>query len=372
MKKLWIFIGLFAAVLYCQKGEGKAASVKLNEKNFPEFYFRHYIGMLYDENGDGELSDAERTKVTEIDVGRFSDYRATYEYPAVRTLKGIEYFPDLEILSCYSNALIKLDVSKNKKLKELYCASNAIEKLNVKSNKKLKLLSCSYNEIEEINVKSNKELECLYCSYNGIKKVNVNINKKLKVLEVAGNKLKRLDVTGLKKLERLSCIENKLSKLNVTKNSKLTFLACSSNKIKKLNLQKNKLLDTLYCYDNQLSKLDLSKNRMLQYLYCKENQLVTGNLKISRTQFESVEDSPQKQTIRAKKKGKYYFIPIKGINRTNEITNLSAGVITEKGIRLKGKKLPKKITYEYNMFTDGEEKTKVEIKVKKKGKKKSK
>ena len=135
-RKLWILMILFVAVLYCQRIEGRAASVKLNEKNFPEFFFRYYIGVLYDENEDGELSDAERAKVTEIDVGEYSDYRATYEYPAVQTLKGIEYFPNLEILSCYSNALSKLDVSKNKKLKELYCSSNALKRLNLRLNLK--------------------------------------------------------------------------------------------------------------------------------------------------------------------------------------------------------------------------------------------
>lgn len=371
-KRLWILIGLLAAILYGQGSEGKAASVKLNAKNFPEVYFRHYIGMLYDENGDGELSDAERAKVTEIDVGRFSDYRATYEYPSVQTLKGIEYFPNLEILSCYSNALRKLDVSKNRKLKELNCSSNAIKSLNVKNNKKLKKLICNYNEIKRLNVKNNKELRRLYCSENKLKSIDISNNRKLEDLEVAANGLKEMDVSRLKELKRLSCIENEISKLDVSKNSKLSLLACSRNEIEKLNLKQNKLLDTLYCYDNQLTKLDLSRNRMLQYLYCKGNHLVTGSLKISRTQFEIAEVYPQKQTIRAKRIGKRTYIPLTGVTRTNEITHLSTGVVTERGIRLNGKKLPKKITYEYNMFTDGEEMTEVEIKVKKERKRKNK
>ena len=101
-----------------------------------------------------------------------------------------------------------------------------------------------------------------------------------------------------------------------------------------------------------MSTLDLSNNRLLSYLFCENNQLVTGI-------------SPQKKTVKVKKIGKYYYIPLKGVNRTNVITDLSDGKITEKGIRLEGKEIPKKITYEYNMFTDGEEKTKVEIRVKK-------
>ena len=127
----------------------------------------------------------------------------------------------------------------------------------------------------------------------------------------------------------------------------------------------NKQLDILYCFNNQLTELDLSNNTLLRYLYCKNNHLTTGNVKISRTQLENATFSPQKKTIRAKKIGKYYYIPLQGVNRTNEIVKLSTGTMTERGIRLKGKKLPKKITYEYNMFTDGKEMTKVEIRVKK-------
>ena len=73
----------------------------------------------------------------------------------------------------------------------------------------------------------------------------------------------------------------------------------------------------------------------------------------------------QKRTIKVKKIGKYYYVPVKDFNQTNVVTELSAGKITDKGIQLKGKKIPKKITYQYNMFNDGDQKTKVTITVKK-------
>jgi len=124
-------------------------------------------------------------------------------------------------------------------------------------------------------------------------------------------------------------------------------------------------LDYLACSNNNIKKLNLRNNHFLAYLYCRNNCLVVGNIKLSYHQLRDTEYVPQKRTIRLKKIGKYYYVPLKGIQQTNEITKLSAGKITDKGIWLTGKKVPKKITYEYNMFTDGENMTKEEIKVKK-------
>ncbi len=352
-------------IWYCIVVQVSAKSIKISEKSFPEEYFCYYISFKYDLNGDGWLSDDERKKVKEIDVGEYSEYRAGYEYPVVHTLKGIEYFPNLEVLTCSGNALKKLDVTKNKKLKKLYCSRNALHKLNIKENKKLKIIGCARNEIKKLDLRQNREVECVYCYDNKIRSIDVSKNRKLKELEISENKLRKLDVTMLRRLEILTCAENKLSELNVSKNKRLDFLACNSNRIEKLNLKKNKSLTTLYCYDNKLLGLDLSNNHMLEYLFCYKNQMVTGNVKLPYSQFEKEETNPQKQTICVKKIGKHYYIPLKGVNRTNVITNLSAGKITDKGIWLTGKKIPKKITYEYNMFTDGENMTKVEIKVKK-------
>ena len=130
-------------------------------------------------------------------------------------------------------------------------------------------------------------------------------------------------------------------------------------------MAKNISLDYLHVGDNALHKLDLSKNTLLQTFRCNGNRLLTGNVKISRTQLERCEAENQKATIKIKKIGKYNYIPLPNVLGTNVISNLSYGKLTRKGIRVKKSTLPKTITYEYNMFTDGDEKTKVTIRTKK-------
>ena len=209
-------------------------------------------------------------------------------------MNGIEYFP---------------------KLKKLDCTQCGLRALNVSGNKELEELNCSDNYLEELNVKKNKKLKDLFCS---------------------DNMLKKLELKKLSNLKEICCGGNQLKKLDVTHNKKLITLECDRNKLTFLNVSKNKQLDYLHCGDNRIRKLDLSKNRLLQTFRCDGNRMITGNVKLSRTQLERCEAASQKATIRRKKIGKYYYLPLQGVLRTNVISNLSYGKITSKGIR--GKK----------------------------------
>lgn len=321
-----------------------AASVKINSQNFPDRFFRYYVKMSFDQNEDGKLSDKEIEKITEIDVGGDSDYQLGYEYPAPTTLKGIEYFSNL---------------------KYIYASSCALNKLDVSHNRKLIFLNCMKNNLKTLDVSKNAKLKELYCDSNKLKKIQVAGNLNLEVLSISDNKIKKIDTSKLIKLQKLYVDRNKLRKLNVGNNKKLILLNCYGNKISKLDVTKNKSLDYLACSGNKLRSLDLSKNKLLQCLFCQENQLLTGNVKLPASQLDTYEVSKQKRTIQVRKIGKHYYVPLTGVNKTNVISKLSTGKITSRGIRLSGKKIPAKITYEYNMFTDGKIKTQVEIKVKK-------
>ncbi len=366
MKKLFIVLFIaMSAFLFGEKQDIEAKSVAINDDNFPDFYFQVFIKNSFDTNKDGKLSDKERAAVTEINVGRPSEYRSDLEYPAPDTLEGIEFFPNLKKLYCSECYLDYLDVSKNKKLEELLCNRNNLKKLNLKSNKKLIYLHCSNNNLTKLNVSNNKNLKLLYCSDNKIKKLNVDKNKKLEDIIISGNLLKKIDITKLSNLKSICCGENKLKKLDISKNKKLNCLECHTNKLTKLNVSKNKLLDYLHCGENAIRKLDLRKNKLLTTFRCDGNRLLTGNVKLSRTQLTRCEAATQKAIIKIKKIGRYYYIPLPNVVGTNVISNLSYGKLTSKGIRVKKSTLPKTITYNYNMFTDGEELTKVTIRTKK-------
>ncbi len=366
MKKLFIVLFIaMSAILFGEKQNIEAKSVAINDDNFPDFYFQVFIKNSFDTNNDGKLSDKERAAVTEINVGRPSEYRSDLEYPAPDTLEGIEFFPNLKTLDCTECGLYNLDISKNKKLEYLDCSYNNLEVLYLKKNIKLKTLNCTDNKLKKIDISQSKKLKIFYCSNNKIKKINVDKNRKLEDILISENLLKKIDITKLSNLKSICCGRNKLKKLDVSKNKKLNCLECHTNKLTKLNVSKNKLLDYLHCGENAIRKLDLRKNKLLTTFRCDGNRLLTGNVKLSRTQLTRCEAATQKAIIKIKKIGRYYYIPLANVVGTNVISNLSYGKLTSKGIRVKKSTLPKTITYNYNMFTDGEELTKVTIRTKK-------
>lgn len=343
----------------------KASTVKINDKNFPDLYFQEYVSAVFDKNEDGSLSDSERKAVTELDVGDTSEYQLEYEYLPIQTLKGVEYFPNIVTLNCSYNALDELDVSSLKKLRELRCNENQLKELRLSGNRELQYLYCQDNRIKKISCSKNKKLRKLFCDHNQLKKLDISPNNELRVLSVAGNKCKKINVGNQKKLTELYVNDNKLVRLDISHNPNITTLYAGNNQLRKLSLRKNRKLDFLSCSYNQLRKLNLKSNKLLRYLYCQNNQLVTGNLYISRQGLEGVDVSGQSKSVRVKKTKKGYRIPLAGIQKTNVLTKLSAGKVTGKSIVLNGKKLPSKITYQYNMFMDGNTKETVTLHLKK-------
>lgn len=65
----------------------------------------------------------------------------------IYSLKGIELFPNLELLEVSYNHIACLDLSQNKKLKELYICENDMQDLQLADNVILKRLHCYGNEL---------------------------------------------------------------------------------------------------------------------------------------------------------------------------------------------------------------------------------
>ena len=83
--------------------------IKINKINFPDENFRKYVARHFDANYDGRLSAEEAESATKIQVidGK------------TKSLKGIEYFTELEELLCHRLSLASLDLTGNTKLVRL-------------------------------------------------------------------------------------------------------------------------------------------------------------------------------------------------------------------------------------------------------------
>lgn len=160
--------------------------------------FIAYCLENFDANNDGKISRKEADDVLDIECQEMG----------IKSVKGIEYFTNLQTLRCFSNELTELDC---------------------RYNTKLTVLRCYYNSIATLDLSKNIELVSL--GFDG----------------------------------------NPIESIDVSKNTRLRLIDCSSTNLTTLNLNYNPSLETLYCRNTQIEKLDFSKNRNFKWLHCSNN-----------------------------------------------------------------------------------------------------
>ena len=118
--------------------ETSGVDIAINEDNFPDEFFREYVAGDFDSNQDGVLSSSEAAAVTSM-----TDLYGEN----ISSLKGIEYFTNLQYLDCGENYIEALDVSNNTALIKLSCYTNDIKELDLSHNTNLEILNCGETEI---------------------------------------------------------------------------------------------------------------------------------------------------------------------------------------------------------------------------------
>lgn len=223
-------------------------SVKSIPRAFiPDDNFRATLQVNFPDAFDGELLDTSANAVVSATILDASSSE-------IRSLNGIEFFPNLTGFGCGNNLLTELDLSHNTSLKILWCNSNAIERLDLSNNRALEELYCHNNSLMELILPATPTLSKLSCTRNS---------------------LTRLDTDNSPNLLTLACSHNLLNDLNLDKNPLLNFLVCANNKLTKLELSSNLALSRLNCNDNLLTTLDLSRNPALTWMECHKNSLTT-------------------------------------------------------------------------------------------------
>lgn len=197
--------------------------VSIDVQNFPDEVFRNYISANCDTNGNGVLSSDEINQTVWMQVDDMG----------ISSLKGLEYFTNLQELDCWNNNLTSLDVSNNVMLHGLHCQKNNLVSLNLTYNSNLDNVSCF------------------------------------------GNNLTSLDVSKCPKLSQLSCEDNMLTSLDVSHNSELGELLCCNNSLTNLDVSHNSKLTMLYCQGNHIANLNFANNPSLQDVHCDEDTTVS-------------------------------------------------------------------------------------------------
>lgn len=165
--------------------------------------FKSYLVDHFDLDGDEELSFYEASLIWEIRVTTTN----------VETLKGIEYFKNLEFLRCYGSSdalgkLSSLDLRDNKELYKLECYYNSLKSLDVSGCEKLHYINCDYNQINDLKVSGCSSLETLRCYHNQLNSLDLSGCSALRSLSCYNNMFESLDLTAVFSLTGLNCLPN--------------------------------------------------------------------------------------------------------------------------------------------------------------------
>lgn len=220
-----------------------AGIVAVDEATFPDPNFLAYVSQFNTDN-DGILSEDELANVTEIRIPS----------KKINDLTGIECFEDLTYLSCSSNNLTSLDLSKNTKLETLSCYSNQLTSLDLSKNTELETLDCGSNQLTSLDLSNNQLLKNLYCYKN---------------------QLTSLDLSNIQVLEKLYCYNNELTSISLHNYTNLNHLECFQN-----HLQGEAV-------DNIISKLPQFKEGYYGYIYFYKKESPTQN-KMTSEQLETI------------------------------------------------------------------------------------
>ena len=157
-----IRVGWSASATIEEVKVGRDGGTAINAEHFPDDNFRAYINSNFDTNHDGNLSNAEMEAVTKIEHN--------YGSGIISDLTGIELFTELETLDLYKHKIQTVNLSNNKKLKEVslegYDEQSGLASLDVTGCTELEKLFVHVNHLTELDLSNNTKLQWLVCTHN--------------------------------------------------------------------------------------------------------------------------------------------------------------------------------------------------------------
>ena len=185
---------------YLGEGVPEPAPVEINETNFTDETFRNYVSSNFDLSHNGKLEYKELISAAKINVNKMN----------IQSMKGVEYFTDLEQLRCKNNQISSINLSKNTLLNKLDITNNQLTTLDLSKNLVMEYLYVEGNQLTALDVSKNTALTELDCDDNQLTTLDVSKNTALTSLNCSNNQLTALNVSGCTALWLLDCYQNKI------------------------------------------------------------------------------------------------------------------------------------------------------------------
>ncbi len=136
--------------------------VPIDKAHFPDANFRKYVQEEI-AGGAKALSREKLNSVTKIECIERN----------IKSMKGVELFPNLTVLNFTLNNVTGIDLGGNGKLRKLYCDCNYFETLDLSHNPELRVLSCYWCELKSLDLTHNKKLQSVEAFLNPLTELDV-------------------------------------------------------------------------------------------------------------------------------------------------------------------------------------------------------
>lgn len=282
----------FAILLGCV-GFAKA-DVSINSRNFPDAGFRTWIQKHFNKPNGATLTNEELASVKRIATAADDDFNS------VSSMKGVEFFSELEVLSIWNskyygdwdnyNDIQSIDLSKNKKLKEFYFSANTfqtepedmyLKSVNLSNLPELEVVDIDDHYFSELDLRGNQSSEntddLKRSDVDNVANTGLNLRgcRNLKVIKLTNGKNSlTVKLDKCINLEELTCTTiPEVKGFDVSFAPNLKIINIDHSKWKNLDLTSLKNLEEFSCKDNNLTRLDLSNCKKLKKLNCSGNPI---------------------------------------------------------------------------------------------------
>ncbi len=296
-------------------------------------------------------SDWKEYELTDVDIGKITARtNINLGAPGIVDLTGIEYFTNLESLTCAKSTgsgdmtfVDEIDLSQNTALKSVTLTSGGfsadasslkklilpetttltyvgvsrsqLTELDVSKNTGLTSLSLIRSPITKLDLSKNTALTNLTLENTGITELDLSNNTELTSLNVQNTGITELDVSKNTALTSLYAGDTNITKLALSNNTALTDLSVGSTGITEIDLSNHTALTSLAVDSTGITELDLSNNTALTSLYA-------GDTNITELDLSNNTELMMVNVPNAKLKS----LDLTGINITGSFTNLSGQV----------------------------------------------
>ena len=243
-----------------------------------------------DINDDGEIQIEEAAAASILQLG--SNPQSPEK---ITSLDGIEYFINVEEISCFSNLLTEIDLSALTQLRELNMRNNDLTSINLGEGSQLTNLNLKGNELTEIDLSTFTNLDHLILWENplgsidisnqvnatfiavrncGLSEIDITTNVALEELSISDNNLTEIDLSTTPNMVNLLINNNQLTALEIPASSSLSYVTAIGNMITSIDLENRINLISLDVSNNNIDSIDGSSSGIM-WLYCGSNPNLT-------------------------------------------------------------------------------------------------